>query len=195
MTAPRSRPATPWPPCTRLASFAGAGRLLAWCGWFLAARGRCLGALGRRGALPDVFEAGAKRLPDGTEAGAGGQVTGDRARLVHLVADGIGGGQAEADYVLVGCLDRQAAFGDPEQHVPPAALLRLLVAGAGDVRAAQRVPHPVQINAEAGERAGRGRVGIGERREQQVVRADRAGSGEPRGLVQAGLGGRRRAYL
>src|SRR5262249_60598442 len=94
------------------------GAALVRAGWLLGRWGRVparfLGALGRCGTPPDVFEAGAKRLPDGAEAGAGGQVTGGRARRVRLVTDGVGGGEAKADHVPGGCLDRQGGVGGPD---------------------------------------------------------------------------------
>ena len=98
------------------------------------------------------------------------------------------------DHRVIG-LDRELLVGHPDEHLAQAGLFWLLVAGAGDVGVAECLPGPVQVNAESGEGPGRGGIGVGEGGEQQMVRADRLRSGQPGGLAQAGVGGRRGAQL
>src|SRR5258708_10748037 len=106
--------------------------------------------VGGRGRAPaDVLEAVPECLPDVAEAGAGGQVAADGVGRANLVAECLDHGAAEADHHLVVGLDRGTVLGDADQHLAPARFLRRLVAGAGDVGAAQRLPRLLEIDAES----------------------------------------------
>ena len=80
--------------------------------------------------------------------------------------------------------------GHLEGHLAAAGLLGRFVAGAGDVRGAQQLPGLVEVDAEAGQRPRGGGVGVGQRGQQQVVRADRGAARQPGGLGQRGVRGR-----
>src|ERR1700722_3691343 len=84
---------------------------------------------------------------------------------------------------------------DLERHLPAAGLLRRFVGGAGDVRGTQQLPRLVELDAEARQRSRRGRVGIGQGGQQQVVRTDRGAARQPGGLRQRRVGGRGGADL
>ena len=114
-----------------------------------------------------------ERLPDVGEAGADGEVTANGASGAGLFAERLERGAAEVDDHRVGCLDRELLVGHADQHLAPAGLFWLLVAGAGDVGVAECLPGLVQVNAESGEGPGRGGIGIAQGGEQQMVRADR----------------------
>ncbi len=94
-----------------------------------------------------------------------------------LVAQRNERGLAGLDDHRVGCLEGQAFAGHMNQHLAAAGVLWRLVAGTGDVRAAQRLPGLVEVHAQGRQGTGGGGVGIGERGEQQVVRADRLRAG------------------
>src|SRR5580693_2315985 len=103
-----------------------------------------------------------ERLPDGGEAGADGEVTADGVRRVGLVAERMERAAAEVYNHRIGCLDRELLVGHADQHLASAGLFWLLVAGAGDVGVAERLPGLVQVDAESGEGPGRGGIGIAE---------------------------------
>ena len=112
-------------------------------------------------------------LPDVGQAGALGEITANDASRAGLFAERIERGSAEADDHRIGGLDRDLLVRHPDQHLAPAGLFWLLVAGAGDVGGAEGFSCLVQVNAESGEGPGRGGIGIAQGGEQQVVRADR----------------------
>ena len=73
----------------------------------------------------------------------------------------------------VGCLYGEPLVGHLDDHLAAARLFGRLVAGAGNVRAAERLLGLIQVDAEGYQGPGGGRVGVGEGGEQQVVGADR----------------------
>ncbi len=82
-------------------------------------------------------------------------------------------GAAEVNDHRVGCLDRELLVGYADQHLAPAGLFWLLVAGAGDVGVAEGRPGLIEVNAESGECPGRGGIGVAKGGKQQMMRADR----------------------
>jgi hypothetical protein len=122
-----------------------------------------------------------QRLPHVGEAGADGEVTANGARRAGFFAERIERGAAEVDDHRVGGLDRELLARHADQHLAPARLFWLLVAGAGDVGGTECLSGLVQVNAESGEGPGRGGIGIAEGGEQQMVRADRLRPGQPGG--------------
>ena len=82
-------------------------------------------------------------------------------------------GLAGLDDHRVGRLDGEPFAGHLDDHLAAAGLFGRLVAGAGDVHAAERLLGLVQVDAEGGQGPRGGGVGVGQGGEQQVVGADR----------------------
>src|SRR5215470_5657216 len=111
--------------------------------WLVWLAGGAGGIHGRRCAPLDGIQAVVEGLPGGAEAGTGGQVTADGAGRAGLVAQRVERGPAGLGDHRIGCLDGEPFAGHVDDHLAAAGLFGRLVAGAGDVRAAERLLGPV----------------------------------------------------
>ena len=83
------------------------------------------GDFGGQGRAPlDGGEAVVQRLPDGAQAGAGGQVAADGAGRAGLVTQRVERGPAGRDDHRVGCLDGEPLAGHLDDHLAAAGLPR-----------------------------------------------------------------------